>query len=168
MLIHTKIHFYLREYFFQKNSGPKFDVPRTTITEDDFESDLLLPSNVVETGGNDEIANIVEAFTENPTTYAVSTEVITEEIETTLATVIEDCNRDGYVMLPYHTIYLFVIILASIFLLLALVMVLIFIVHKRKRLRPRHGEYKLTTMRKLSDKIKNEENNNNNETEEMY
>lgn len=130
----------------------------TAIPSEEFESDLLLPLNTGTTEENDQITTIVETISE-------STYTSTDGIETTLTVDVLECNREGYIMLPYRTIYLFLITLASIFILLGFVIVLICMLYKRKKFRPRHGEYKLTTLRNLSDKLKTPRKI---ETEEMY
>lgn len=71
-----------------------------------------------------------------------------------MLTSVQECNRAGYMMLSYRTVSLFLIIIASIIALLTVLTVFIYVVQKRKKLRPRYGEYKLTTMRNLPDTIK--------------
>lgn len=112
---------------------------------------------------SEEYVTIVESFSESTT--VISTEEITQEIDPTLETTIQECNRDGYVMVSYRTLSLFLMIIASIFLLLAVLAVFIYIVQKKKKLRPRYGEYKLTTMRDLPTTLKISESE---KPEDMY
>lgn len=121
----------------------------STSENEEYESNLLSSLNVTTTEG------IAEAISENATTNT-STEEILKEMGTTLApstTIrVEECNRDGYFMVSYSSVYLFLIVMASIFILLVVLIVFTYIVHRRiKRYRLRHGMYKLTTMRNLSE-----------------
>lgn len=111
-------------------------------------------NNANTTTQNEEVAAVVLETISESTTTITNTEEITQEIEATLATTIQECNRDGYMMVSYRTISLFLIIVASIFLLIAVLTVVMYVVQKKKKLRPRHGEYKLTTMRDLPETLK--------------
>lgn len=111
-------------------------------------------SNENTTTQNEQVTAVVVETISESTTTIINTEEITQEIEATLATTVQECNRDGYMMVSYRTISLFLIIIASIFLLIAVFTVIIYVVQKKKKLRPRHGEYKLTTMRDLPDTLK--------------
>lgn len=114
----------------------------------------------------------VEDFVPETTTATAFSE-ITQEIEDKIAATFEEtsdnCTRDGYMMVSYSAIYIFFLVLASIFVLIALVIVLIGVVHKRKRFRPRHGEYKLTEkLRKVSLKQGKLESTKTADGEDMY
>lgn len=100
---------------------------------------------------NDELVSIVEAISESTT--SASTDEITQVIDTTLTTTVE-CKRDGYLLVPYSTIYTFCIVSACILLLIITTAAAILVIHKRKRFRMRHGEYKLTTVGNVPTKIK--------------
>lgn len=123
--------------------------------EEEFESELLLPINTDPSTvqNEEEIVGGIHAFSEITTTSASVEDITAEEIETTIATTF-DCERDGYLMVPYRTVYIFLIVMASILVLITIGIVAVYVVRKKKRFPVRHGEYKLTTMRTLPTKIR--------------
>lgn len=98
-----------------------------------------------------------------------ATEDVSNEITTTLSTFVENvpvnCKQDDYLMVPYRSLYVYIGVMVSVFVLIAIVLIVICVVHKRRRFSLRHGEYKLTTMRKT---LPDQEKASRSKNEDMY